>query len=349
MAVRALHFDFFHTDGEFEVNLPVGEASIVASRGMERTPAAAKVTVEAGKVTVLRLPLSQFTDFGALGWYSGSDHMHMNCGGSLRNTPENLLFMAAAEDLDTIGEKIANKDSRILDRQCYAGPVDKGLSTPERLLSWGQEYRSPFYGHISFINLTKQLISPFTTGARGLRSRASTPATRTCFAWASRRAPSEDTSTRSRAIDIALGTVHYLEVTTSATHGRYAGKVWHRALNCGFRVTASGGEDSITDMHRSWVLGSVRMYAHLGDELTWDGWVEAVRRGRTMVTNGPLVQLRINGELPGAEVRLPSGGGSIGVEARMDTAFPVTRLELVRNGSIAETPSGGRRLVGLHA
>jgi len=36
----------------------------------------------------------------ALGWYSGDDHTHMNYGGNLHNTPENMMLMARAEDLN---------------------------------------------------------------------------------------------------------------------------------------------------------------------------------------------------------------------------------------------------------
>lgn len=140
-------------------------------------------------------------------------------------------------------------------------------------------------------------------------------------------------------VDLALGTVTYLEVMTSARQAENTARVWHRALNCGFRVTASGGEDSITGLHRTPVIGAARMYAYLGDRLTWGRWVDAVRKGRTFVTNGPLVQLAIDGEIAGGEIRLPSEGGSVAVQARMESAFPVERLELIRNGeAIDEIP-----------
>ena len=359
VASRALHLDFFHTNGEFSVSLPPGAVSVVATKGLERTPGHATPTVEAGKVTHVRLPLERFTDFGALGWYSGSDHVHMNYGGNLRNTPENLMFMAAAEDLDLVGEKIANKDNRIFDHQYYAGPVDEGLSSPGRIFSWGQEYRPPFYGHINLINLTRHLISPYTTGYEGTAIESLYPSNTDIFRMAAdqgalggyvhpySREPSSVGygGARGFPVDVALGTVTYLEVMTSARQARNTTKVWHRALNCGFRVTASGGEDSITDLHRTPALGAGRMYTHLGESLSWEGWVEAVRTGRTFFTNGPLVQLSINGEIAGGEVRLPSGGGSIEVDAAMVSAFPVDRLELVRNGRVLEQvplATGGR-------
>ena len=350
VASRALDLDFFHTGGEFSLELPAGEASILATKGLERYPVTRAVSIEAGSVTLLRLELEQFTDFGALGWFSGSDHVHMNYGGNLRNTPENLLFMAAAEDLDVVGEKIANKDNRIFDHQYYNGPYDADRSTPDRILSWGQEYRPPFYGHINLLNLTEHLISPYTTGYEGTAIESLYPSNTDIFRMARSQGAiggyvhpfSSDPSSvgyggaRGFPVDLALGGLTYLEVMTSARHAEHTGRVWHRALNCGFRVTASGGEDSISDLHRTPVVGAARMYAYLGKRLGWDAWVEAIREGRTFITNGPLVQLEINGEIAGAEIRLPAEGGSVEMAARMDSAFPVDRLELIRNGEVLE-------------
>lgn len=359
VAARALHFDFFHTEGDFVLDVPVGEVSLLAMKGFEREPSQTTVRVEAGRVTSVELRLRRFTDFGAFGWYSGSDHVHMNYGGNLRNTPENLLFMAAAEDLDVVGEKIANKDNRIFDHQHYPGPVDRARSSAERMLAWGQEYRPPFYGHINFINLTRHLLSPYTTGYEGTAIESLYPSNTDLFRMARDQGAvggyvhpyaSDPPSVgyggaRGFPVDLALGTVTYLEVMTSARQAVNTAKVWHRALNSGFRVTASGGEDSITDLHRTPVLGAARMYAHLGDRLTWDGWVDAVRQGRTFVTNAPLLRFAIDSQIPGGNVHLPAEGGSVEVAANMVSALPVEHLELIRNGEVIETiplEAGGR-------
>ncbi len=359
VAARALHLDFFHTDGEFSVELPEGEVSIMVMKGFEREPVSATALVEAGAVTSLRLTLKRFTDYGAKGWFSGSDHVHMNYAGNLHNTPDNLMFMAAAEDLDVVGEKIANKDNRIFDHQYFNGPFDQARSTPERILAWGQEYRPPFYGHINLINLNDHLLSPYTTGYEGTAIESLYPSNTDIFRMARNQGalggyvhpfssePSRVAYANARGfpVDLALGAFAYLEVMTSASQARHTARVWHRALNCGFRVTASGGEDSITGLHRTPALGAARMYAFLGRSLAWDRWVDAVREGRTFVTNGPLVQLSLNGEIPGGTVRLPPDGGSVQVEARMETAFPVDRLELIRNGEVVDNiplRKGGR-------
>ena len=350
VAARALHLDFFHTRGEFSLELPVGKVSIVATKGFQRYPARAEVLIEPDALTTAGIALERFADLNAQGWYSGSDHVHMNYGGNLRNTPENLLFMAAAEDLDLVGEKIANKDNRIFDHHLYPGPYDPSRSTPERILSWGQEYRPPFYGHINLLNLTKHLISPFTTGYEGTAIDSLYPSNTDIFRMARSQGAvggyvhpySRDPESagyggaRGFPVDVALGTATYLEVMTSAWQAEHTARVWYRALNCGFRITASGGEDSITDLHRTPVIGAARMYAYLGGALDWKRWVEAIREGRTFITNGPLVSLAIDGQVAGGEVRLPEGGGSVEMAARMDSAFPVERLEIVRNGEVLE-------------
>ncbi len=350
VASRALHLDLFHTKGEFSLDLPAGEVSILAMKGFEREPVRARAVVEAGAVVSLRLRLERFTDYKSKGWFSGSDHVHMNYAGNLHNSPENLMFMAAAEDLDVVGEKIANKDNRIFDHQYFNGPFDETRSTRDRILAWGQEYRPPFYGHINLINLNDHLLSPYTTGYEGTAIESLYPSNTDIFRMAREQGalggyvhpfssePSQVGYANARGfpVDLALGTLAYLEVMTSAAQARHTTRVWHRALNCGFRVTASGGEDSITGLHRTPVIGAARMYAYLADRLTWDRWVDAVRDGRTFVTNGPLLQLSINGEIPGGTVRLPAVGGSVEVEARMETAFPVDRLELIRNGEVIE-------------
>lgn len=351
VANRAMHYDFFHTAGEFVVDVPPGETVVEAIKGFERLPAKRAVQVEAGGTALLEVELERLADWKARGWYSGSDHVHMNYAGNYHNTPENLLFMASAEDLDFVGEKIANKDNRIFDHQYYNGAYDEERSTPERLISFGEEYRPPWYGHVNLINLTKHLISPFTTGYEGTAIESLYPSNTDIFRMAKRQealtgyvhpyaSPPERNgyaNARWFPVDVALGTVDYIEVMTSATYARHTSKVLHRLLNCGFRVTYSGGEDSISNLHRTPPVGAARVYAHLGDRLEWSRWLDAIREGRTFISNGPLIELKVNGEMSGGEVRLPAGGGSVEVEVRLESAFAVDRLELLFNGRVIET------------
>ena len=54
------------------------------------------------------------------------------------------MFMSDAEDQDVVLEQIANKDNRILDYQHFVpGGGTHPLSTEDRVLVVGQEYRPP--------------------------------------------------------------------------------------------------------------------------------------------------------------------------------------------------------------
>lgn len=357
VAGRATHRDFFHAEGRFVVDLPPGEAVIEAARGIEYWPVSKKVTVKDGAVTTVDIELKGMTRMNAAGWYSGSDHVHMNYGGNLHNTPENLVMMARAEGLDVIGEKVANKDNRIFDHQHFTGRPH-ALSNGDHLLMFGEEYRPPFYGHINFINLTRHLISPFLTGYEGTAIESLYPSNTDMFRlarqqgalagyvhpWSGDPSKAGYSVARGFPVDLALGSFEYLEVLTSAGHFTNTAEVWHRALNCGFKVTASAGEDSILNLHATPILGSARLYAYLGDKLEWGRWLEAIRHGQTFVTNGPLLQFTVDGQIPGGEIQLPAGGGSVEVAGRVESIVPIEKTELFFNARVIESIGAGASL-----
>jgi TolB protein len=338
--------DYFHAAGRFVVDVPEGELKLTAVRGIEYPPVEKTVAIRPGEITRVAIELRRKVHMNALGWYSGTDHTHMNYGGNLHNTPENMMFLGAAEDLNVLADKICNKDNRVFDWQYFTG-APSPLSTPERILRFDEEYRPPFYGHINLINLTRNLISPFTTGYEQTAIESLYPSNTDIFRvareqgaiggyvhpWSQDPPSAGYAGARGFPVDLALGAFDYLEVLTWSSSFTNTAKVWHRALNCGFKVTAAAGEDSILGLHASRLLGSSRMYVYLGPSLTWERWVAGIRRGRTFVTNGPLLGFEVNGELPGSEIHLPTGGGAVDVTGRLDSIVPVDRLELFLNGA----------------
>jgi hypothetical protein len=98
-----------------------------------------------------------------------------------------------------------------------------------------------------------------------------------------------------------------------------------------------GGEDSISSMHQSKLVGSARTYVHTGERgLDLDGFFEQLRKGHAFVSTGPLVELTINRRIAGEEVRLPAGGGEVEVSARVRSITPVTAASLVFNGEVVD-------------
>src|SRR5262249_27273965 len=112
-------------------------------------------------------------------------------------------------------------------------------------------------------------------------------------------------------VDAALGAVDCLE-WSSAGHAAFT--VWHHLLNIDLPIVPTGGEDSISSLNRTRLVGSSRTYVYTGKDFSVASWLEGIRRGHTFYTTGPLLDLRINGNIPGATIRLPAGGGKLEIE-----------------------------------
>ena len=344
----------FHTTGAFTVETPPGPVALTVAKGFEFFPAAVTAEVAAGETTALTVDLDRFADMAAGGWYSASTHVHGNYGGNLRNSLENLVMMSEAEDQDLVLHQVANKDNRVLDHQYFEpGGGAHSASTPEHPVVVGQEYRPPFYGHVFMFGLRDHLISPFTMGYEGTAIESLYPANTDML----RKAKAQGATVgyvhafagdddpldgdlgggKGFIVDAALGATDAVEWSDAARagfHPLYA--VW----NNGLRVVATGGEDSISDLHRSKLVGSVRTYVRTGPRgLDVDAWFENLRAGRAFVSSGPLLMLAVDGRMPGDEVHLPAGGRDVLIAGRAWSVTPLERVFLVCDGkTVHEAP-----------
>jgi TolB protein len=352
----------FHTEGRFRVEVPVGTLRLQAVKGFEYWPHTEEVEIRPGEVTMVTLPLERMTDMAAKGWYSGSTHMHMNYGGNLHNTLENLMLMSAAEDQDVVNELVANKDNRVLDYQYFVpGGGPHPVSTPDRLVMVSQEYRPPFYGHVFLIGLRDHLISPWATGYEDTAIESLYPSntdmlrkaldqeaiTGYVHAFFGERDPIEQNLGQAKGfmVDAALGTTDGVEWSFS---GHATFHPWYAVLNNGLRVTATGGEDSMSDLHISKMVGSSRTYVHTGERgLEAEAWRQGIREGRAFVSTGPLVEMTIDGHMPGETIDLPVGGGEVELSVWVRSITPLQTVTLISNGRVVEEIplSGDRRSV----
>lgn len=349
---------FFHCAGDCTAAAPPGKMRISAFKGFAYRPVEKQVEVRASATTAITLTPHRLADMNALGWYGGSLHVHMNYGGNLSNTLDNLRMMSRAEDQDVLNELIANKDNRVLDWQYFVpggGEHPISRSDPHLKVIVGEEYRPPFYGHVSFLGLKDHLISPFTTGYEGTAIESLYPSNTDMFrkaaaqgafttyvhAFAGEADPLDGALGVARAfpVDAALGTVQALE-WSHATRAQL--RVWHHALNNDLRIAPVGGEDSINNLHRTTLIGSVRTYVHFTGPLTVEAWLDGLRRGHTFFSTGPLIDFRINGLLPGDSLKLPPAGGTISAEGAVWSIAPLTKVVLYANGQVVkELPTSG--------
>lgn len=341
----------FHTAGNFTVEVPVGRVDLTVVKGFEFMFQHLEAEIAPNEVTTVTVDLEPITDMAAKGWYDGSTHVHMNYAGNLHNTLQNLMMMSAAEDQDLVLEQVANKDNRILDYQFFVpGGGTHPLSTSERLLVVGQEYRPPFYGHVFMYGMKDHLISPFTTGYEGTAIESLYPSNTDMFrkarkqgawvgyvhAYGGEQDPLEGNlgGAKGAMVDAALDTTDAVEWAAAGRAGFFP---MYAMWNNGLKVTAVGGEDSISSLHASKLVASVRTYVYTGARgLDMTAWFNGMRDGHAFVSTGPLVELTVNDRLPGETVELPAGGGTVDITARMRSIVPVETALLVHNGEVID-------------
>jgi hypothetical protein len=266
--------------------------------------------------------------------------------------------MARAEAMDLVMNQVANKDNRILDYQYFVpggGEHPATAGDPTVKLHIGQEYRPPFYGHTFFLGLRDHLISPFTTGYEGTGIESLYPSNTDMFRKARAQgavtgyvhAFSGDTDPldkdlgvgRGLGVDAALGSFDCMEFHM-ASRGALI-PLFH-AWNNDLRIAPVGGEDSISNLHWTRLVGSVRTYAYTGSDYSVKSWLEALRTGHTFMTSGPLLHFRANSALPGDAVKLSEGGGPVDFEARAVSIAPLSKIVIYRNGQPWKpVPPGG--------
>lgn len=344
---------YFHTAGEFTAEFPSGRMTLEAIKGFEYQPDKQQCEIVAGRTTSATFSLRRIADLPAQGWYSGSTHVHMNYGGNLHDTPENLAMMASAEDLHMVNAMAANKDNRVLDwhyfrpgRQEY--PLKKAV--PGIRIMFGEEYRPAFWGHTFLLGMRDHLYSPFAENYEGTAIASLYPTNTDVFRKVKAQGgvtgyvhPFGDADpvesgygAKGFPVDAALGALDALE-WSGAVRGEMG--VWHRLLNNDIALVPVGGEDSENDLHALRTLGAIRTFAHLDGPLSGDAWLEAMRKGRTFFSTGPLLDFKVEGKLPGSTLRLPAGGGTVLIEASLKSVVPVTKLVLYhRRGVLREIP-----------
>ncbi len=347
-----------HTQGDEVFDAPPGLLTVTAVKGFEMHPATAEVTVAAGKTVEVTLAPKPLAGVEKRGWHSGSTHVHMNYAGNLHNTPDNLIRMAKAEGMEVIMHQVANKDNRILDQQYFAGAGENPARFGDPLVKMhtGQEYRPPFYGHVFFLGLRDHLISPYATGYEGTgieslypsntdmlrKSRAQGGVNGYVHAYYGDTDPLEKDMSIARGfgVDLALRTFECLEWSGS---NRASLIPLVHAWNNDFRVAPSGGEDSISSLHWTKLIGTVRTYVRSGT-LDIPAWIEGLRKGHTIMSTGPVPRFAIDGKGPGEEIRLPGSGGTVTIEASYASIAPLSKVVVYRNGEVWKTvPAGGLR------
>jgi len=323
---------YAYVPGRFSIELPPGDVEVEAVGGFDRRPYLARIQV-VPTTRRLAIPLERTIDLHAGRWVTADSHVHFL-------SPSTALLQAAAEDVDLVnllatqwGDLFTNVNDLP-----WGSMVDP---SGRRLVVVGTENRQNVLGHLALLGAHRP-VQPLASGGAP-EGRLAGAASVLLADWADRCRAAGGLVVAAHfplpyaeiAADIVAGKIEAIE-TQAMSPGLDDPAVleWYRFLNLGYRLPIVAGTDK---MSAEVPIGAVRTYSHLLADrpMTFDAWADSVRAGRTFVTSGPVLELKVDGHEPGDVIPMGSAG-RLEAEVRVRAAQPViSDLELIVNGRVA--------------
>jgi TolB protein len=348
---RPFEAHYFESRGQANLKVPRGRITVAVMKGFEyhferrelaSPPSGYRLTIRLRPLQIPTEPNQQ--------WVSGDVHMHMNYGGTYRNTPEHLVRQAEAENLSIVEDLVVNKEQRVPDISYFRPGLDPA-STASTLLFHSQEFHTSYWGHLGILSLTDHFLLPDYAAYPSTSAASLYPpnavvadlvhAQRGLVGYAhpfdSPPDPSDKNTplTNELPVDVALGKVDYLEILGFSDH-KATTEVWYRLLNCGFRIPAAGGTDAMENYSSlRGPVGLNRVYAAIPKgKIEIGPWLDSLKHGRTFATNGPLLGFTLGTKPVGGEVKLTSAQSTVKFTAWLRSFVPIDHLQIVCNGEV---------------
>jgi hypothetical protein len=328
-------------DGGVRAALPPGRWRLTVVHGFEYVPRQIEFEIREGETRALELALERWIDAPSLGWWSADDHVHARLTSD--RDAEALLTCAMGEDVHVVNVLAMGSYDRIWFEQRGFGPgfrvqrgntvLVPGQEDPRTGHSSGE--RGVHLGHALALNLGESMVRDpsryYLYDSMFDRARQQGAS----VGYAHVAAGAFDVA-RDMSINVPKGKVDFGEILQ---FDELDTRLYYEFLNLGLRLVASAG----SDFPWGGSIGEARVYAYTdpGEVLDAGRWFEAFSAGRTFVSNGLILDFRVDGQLPGAEIEAEEGQ-SLAVSARVrgHPAFDTPReLEVIRFGRVVETAS----------
>ncbi len=319
--------NFWCVSEPFDMVVPPGEWSIAIRRGAEHTAIFDTLSLRSGETLDKVYRPKRWIDMPAKRWYSGDDHVH--CQILSEADADRLMNYVRAEDIYLANVVKMGDIHRTFFEQRGFGP-DYRVTSGTHVLSPGQECPRTHQqlGHTLAMNTTSMVRD---TGKYYLYD--------TVFDAVHKQGGLSGYAHVNRDLffvhrDMSLNIPrHKVDFAEILQFGKLGTDLYYDFLNMGFQLTASAG----SDVPWGGTIGEVRMYAKIpGGEFSADAWFDAVGQGNTFVTNGPMIDMSVDGKLPGDVLKV-SGSEKVHLNARLDYDLQrggVALLELVSHGKV---------------
>ncbi len=330
----------FIAPGAFEMQLPAGEYKILADRGPEYEPVEMTVTLTEEAPTALTILLKRWIRMLDTGWWSADFHVH-------QDVPDVQEWLEAQDLNLAVVMGLWGRRDHWFGRPLPANNVE--VYSPERRMSLGnaEDVRS---GGVSTMHLLRKKIdmenlSPWSpTGVDIVRLAMAQRYVPAGFPWIDMEKPfwKESPVVMALATPNSIGLLHsnFLKygLLDYAAWGRqpdtrnYPGRdgfvnysldLVYRYWNLGFDVAPTAGSASGEAANP---VGYNRVYVHMDEPFTMEGFYRNLRQGRSFVTNGPMLffdAYEIN-------------GNQIMVNVDVQSRAPLDRVEILADGKVVQ-------------
>lgn len=325
----------YRMDGEY-INLPPGKYQVVYGRGPEYQVQQKEFVVPQNvNSMVVDFRLKRWIDMASLGWFSADHHIHA-AGCSHYESPEegvlpeHMWRQIQGEDLN-LGSNLTWGPSWYYQKQFFSGK-EHPLSDQQNILRYDIEvsgFPSSHAGHLVLLNLQEDdypnttIIEEWPSWTLPVLKWAKEQGGVTGYAhsgWG--LSPVEPTADLPNHILPKMDGIGANEYVVTVTHdvldfyslgdtpAPAELNMWYHTLNSGFRTRISGETDfpCISDDR----VGRARIYAKLNDGLSFPNYMEAIKKGRSYVSDGfsHLIDFKINEVVLGedaSELKTASG------------------------------------------
>jgi hypothetical protein len=345
----------------FVVDLPKGNYTLSVERGKEYHPFQQEITI-VDRPVELQIPLRRWANMAAADWYSGDTHVH--------RTLEELPNLLLAEDLNVAlplsywvtrshtaparGDKNTGTNLRPEPIAVDATHVIYPLNTEYEIFTTGQRRHTLgavfVLGHKTPLELGAPPVRPIAEHAR--REGALLDLDKHSWPWSLMVVPvmqvdlfelANNHVWRTRfgfpqwTIDTLPPTMRVETSSAGFTEWGWIDfgfQTYYALLNCGFRLRPSAGTAS--GVHPV-PLGFGRVYVHLPDGFSYQAWMEGLSAGRSFVTTGPMLLLKLDGHDPGRRFADAQPGSTYRLTGAAESGVPLDRIEIILNGRVIKT------------
>lgn len=353
-------FTFYDRRGErhflvpasFKLQLSPGDYRLRIERGKEYRPLERTVVLRAGQSVEETFRLDRWVDMQSRGWYSADLHVH--------RPPEVMAETLLAEDLNVAPVLTTH----------YWGKWDRPKAAPlakAPLVTAGARHVFSVDGYeferiVQGPGAVMLFGSPFSYDIEGYEFYPPASILTRAIHQQGGYVDGDKPFWLDVPVNVALGEIDFMEVACNhffpngvdadlsawaswkpepGFEGDKGFALWimdlyYKLLNCGFDLPASGGSACGV---KPLPVGYSRVYVKLDEPFSYENFFRALKAGRSFSTNGPMLDLKVNGRAIGSKIQF-SRKTQIQIEATAESGTELESLEIIVNGKVSKEVRG---------